>query len=152
MIELVENKESLPGIREGHFRKSSWLVEGEENETESCIPPRKSWWPNCVRLNKLHMSLCPADRPADSFYLSTCYVPTGIPAVLGHNKQLFASVSRLKYQGTKPIILSGPLLQQDCRTQGLANSWSWRLLDTAVQKVFIQKDIWNPASISDRHT
>ena len=95
-----------------------------------------------VRLYELYMSPCPVDCPADSFYLMPLQNPSGIPA--GHldtinlAPQLLTSTSQLEYQGTKPIILSGSLLLQNCMTQGLTSSWSWRLLDIAVQKVFVR--------------
>ena len=93
--------------------------------------------PTDVRLYKLYMSLCPADCPADSFYLmplhnpsATCWYSTRL---LGYHKlgtTVACLANRLNYQCTKPIILSRSLLQQDCMTQELMNSWSWKLLGT----------------------
>ena len=117
------------------------LVEGEENEAKVVYRHENQYDPNCVRLYKLHEPMSSRLLILDASTKTICYVPAGIPA--GHldtinlAPQLLISASRLKYQGTKPIILCGSLLRQDCMTQGLTSSWSWRLLDTAVQKVFI---------------
>ena len=94
-----------------------------------------------VRLYKLYMNLC----PADSFYLmplhnpsATCWYST---RPLGYHK-LGTTVAHLyksaEIPGTKPIILSGSLLRQDCSvrlwdwwTVGHGNYWAlqyWRSL------------------------
>ena len=122
-IELVgkTRRESVPGVQRGYFKKIV-LVGGKIKPNvvynhENLDGPNRCF----VRLCKLYMSLCPADHPADTIYLMP-----------------LQNLSALQV-GWNTMIQNQSFSPGHCcdMIQGLTNSWSWRLLDTAVRKVFV---------------